>query len=108
MLYLFKQAVNFCGKDYHRGVHEVPEAVEYDPHFLKFVGAGLIEEAQEDKVISPASIVDRNKRLHEELLKRAAAKKAAAAKPAEEEAEEKADESDDEKPEKADKKKKKG
>lgn len=82
MFYQFKQAVHFGGKDYLRGVHDVPEAVEYDPNFIKYVGAGLIVDAEAPaKAITLESSHDRSKRLHEHLVKKAAdAKRAKAGK----------------------------
>lgn len=86
MLYQFNQSVHFHGKDYARGLHDITdEKVEYDQHFIKYVGLGLIVQADEAAVISPQSIADRQKRVHEELLRRAQvakSKKAGAPAPA--------------------------
>lgn len=80
MQYLFKQALNLGGKDYHRGsVHNMPEKIEYSPIFIKYVGIGLIVE-HEDKIISPESLSDRQKRTHDALVKRATEAKAPKAK----------------------------
>lgn len=69
-MYQFKQAVCVLKKDYSRGVHEVPEAAETNPVFLKYVQLGLIVEADVSKVITQASLQDRAKKLHAKLLKK--------------------------------------
>lgn len=84
MLYQFKQAVHLCKKDYSRGVHQVSESVELDPRFLKLVQLGLVVEAEASKVISPASMQERSKKLLDKLM----VKKAKKAPPKEEPKEE--------------------
>lgn len=52
MWYELKQALHLGayegkrGKDYRKGVHDLPESVENDPRFLKYVGCGYIVEAK--------------------------------------------------------------
>jgi hypothetical protein len=77
--YQFHQAVHIAGKDFSRGIHEVSEKAEYDPTFLKYVGLGLITEADaKAKPPTPQSIMERNQALHDRLVKRADERKAAA------------------------------
>lgn len=76
MEYLFKQSVCLGGKDYLRGSqHSVPEKIEYSQVFIRYVGLGLIVEA-EAKTISPESLAERQQRFHDKLVKRAAEAKA--------------------------------
>lgn len=72
--YLFKQSVSIRpkghpAKTYLRGVHELTEAVEYDPYFLKLVGLGLVEES-EARPASTKSAKERADALLEKLVKK--------------------------------------
>lgn len=82
-MYDFKQSLHIKpldgrGVDYKLGVQEIPEAVEYDPQFLKFVGLGLIVEVDATKLISAESMHDRSKRLMDKLVAKRDAHKAKA------------------------------
>lgn len=68
MIYHFKQAAHLAGKDYMKGNHDVPEAAEEDPFFLKLVGAGLIVEPEAVREVSPESPHERSKRLYDRLV----------------------------------------
>lgn len=75
--YQFHQAVHIAGTDFRRGVHEVSEKVEYDSTFIRYVGLGLITEADaKTDPPSPQSIAERNKALHDRLVKRTDDRKA--------------------------------
>jgi len=49
MMLLFKSAHCVGGKDYKKGVHEVPKEALKDPYLLKLVKMGLVFEAPEVK-----------------------------------------------------------
>lgn len=72
MQYLFKQAVHLSGKIYKLGVNEVPEKVENDPHFLKYIGAGLIVDVDP---LKSAKLKTQEERAEEILNKLHAEKK---------------------------------
>ena len=82
MLYKFNQALHVAGKDFPRGVHEVLEKQELHPHFLRYVGLGLIVDAPKQATM-PAIKADssRNEALYNKLVKKVDAKKASLAKP---------------------------
>jgi hypothetical protein len=72
--YLFKQAVSIrpkghTPKNFSRGVHAVPEAYEYDAHFLKYVSVGYIAEAPKQPR-TVASLEDRNQKLYDSIIAR--------------------------------------
>lgn len=73
----FKQAVHLDGKDYHKGMHDVPEEVLKGKLAHSMILRGLIVEAKE--VITPVSIMDQQKKLADRLMasKSPATKKAA-------------------------------
>jgi hypothetical protein len=60
----FKQSVCFHGKDYHKGIHEVPEAVMKEKFFHKMLLAGLIAEPH----VSPEVSAQKMKELADKLL----------------------------------------
>ncbi len=69
MKYRFVQSVHIAGTDYRRGVHDVSEKVENHPHFLKFVGAGFIVEADPSGAVDSASFLQR---MHDKVSKKVA------------------------------------
>lgn len=81
--YQFLQAVHIKpagghpGKDFPLGIHSVPEHFEYDPYFMKLVGAGLIVEAS-SKHISPQTSEERAHALLEKLAKKSSTHRTAA------------------------------
>jgi hypothetical protein len=81
MQYHFTQSVRLGGKDYTRGTHEVPDFPENTPdekqnkknaeanaHFLKFVSAGFIVEADQAKTPTLETPAERAKRLHAKIV----------------------------------------
>ena len=80
MRYQFKQAVHIAnkdgknGKDYARGLHEVPEDHEYSPMFIKFVGLGLIVEPEQSVLIAAETPKQRAEKLHNRIIAEANAK----------------------------------
>lgn len=84
MQYFLKQAGHFGGKDYQRGVNDLPEKAENDPFFLKCVGAGLITEVDAPKIVSTETLQDRQKKLLNRLIAKANADKEARAAKADE------------------------
>lgn len=70
MKYVIKRACHLAGKDYYRGTHELPEEAENDPQFLKMVGSGLIEEAEEAKVISAATLGEKARKMLDKVTER--------------------------------------
>lgn len=59
----FKQAVHIAGKDYHRGIHEVPEKHLNHPHFAKFAKAGFLTEDKPAKAAPVKSPAERKQEL---------------------------------------------
>ena len=47
MLMEFKQATHIAGKDYTRGIHDVPESDLKDAHLLNYIKLGLIIDSKE-------------------------------------------------------------
>lgn len=73
MFVQFKQAASFLGKDYSKGIHEVPEGVLKHAFFLKMAEAGLVFEVNPAKAETPESLHERQKKLSEKLAKKAEA-----------------------------------
>ncbi len=68
--YHFERALRLGGakgKDYSRGLHEVPEDHEKDPAFLKYVGLGKISEPTPQEVKSAMSHKDKAEALLKKL-----------------------------------------
>lgn len=81
MQYEFKNAVSIDGKIFPVGFREVPEKVENHPHFLKFVGAGYIVDADGDAVSGHAlkSPKERAEALLDKVMNKKKSPKAAVA-----------------------------
>jgi hypothetical protein len=77
MQYFLKQAVHLGGKDYQRGINELPEKAENDPFFLKCINSGLVTEVEPAKVVAMESFQDRQKKLADKLIAKASAAKQA-------------------------------
>lgn len=82
--YQFKQSVHIRpkgkpGKNFHRGINQVPEEYEYDPYFLKLVAAGYVVEVDPTKMpaINKTS-AEVAASLHEKLVLRKRGKQAPA------------------------------
>ncbi len=73
----FHQAVHLKGKtpkkgkDYSRGVHEVPEEHLADPHFHRLIKAGLVDDGEAPRGVAPASFQERQQRLADKLARSA-------------------------------------
>lgn len=65
----FKQAVHLDGKDYPRGIHEVPEKALQSKFFHKLIKAGLVLDAEAAQVVAPVSEHQRQLKLAEKLAK---------------------------------------
>lgn len=90
MKYQFKQAVHIRpkgkpGKAFSLGIHEVDQAFEYDPYFLKLVSAGLIAEAPLSKLAEPVPAEQKSQELLAkiETRRRASVAKSAPKEPVE-------------------------
>lgn len=70
MLYQFNKSVHLCGKDYLRGIREVPETVESHAHFLKYVSLGFIVSCDASKVVNTDSPKERSEKLLNTLIDR--------------------------------------
>lgn len=81
MQYLFKQAVFLSGKSYPRGLHELSEKVENDPHFLKFVGAGFIVDPEAEHVQTTQTLKERSEALLNKVMGKKKISKATPAEP---------------------------
>lgn len=77
MKYRFKQALHLGGKDFHPGVHTVPEKMKHGkvdvhhcehPHFLKYVAAGFIVESEVTEAVSLTSHKERTEMLLNKLI----------------------------------------
>ena len=99
-MYQFHQALHLraikgAGKDFLKGIHKVDERFENHADFLRYVGFGLITEAPKNRSVAPKDPKERNKKLHEKLVKKreaeAKAKAEAEEKGKSDEAKEKAD-----------------
>lgn len=78
--YKFNQSLSIKGKDFPQGVHEVDGERELHPHFIRYVGLGLIEAAPKVRLPEPVkSLQEKNRKLHDKLVKEADAKKIAKA-----------------------------
>lgn len=66
----FLQAAHLDGKNYSRGLHEVPEKSLSNRYFHKLVKAGLVYEADAVKIVTPVSLEMRQKELLEKINKR--------------------------------------
>jgi len=78
MRYKFNQALHIGGKDFPRGNHEVPAKSEQDSNFLRYVGLGLIVDADPVRAGGVKSERERNEKLHNRLVEDSDAKKAKA------------------------------
>lgn len=63
----FKQAACVAGKDYAKGVHELPEEVLKNPYLAKLIKAGMVVEPSAQRKIDPETLEERQKRLFAKL-----------------------------------------
>lgn len=75
MKYQFNQAVHFGGKDYPRGINEVSEKMESNPHFLKYVSAGFIVDIDRSVIVTTKTTVERSQELFDRLVAKRDGKK---------------------------------
>lgn len=68
MRYQFNSSVSIDKKDFLRGIHEVPEKIENHPHFLKYVGLGIITDPDQSKITSTVTEEQRRKTLLDRVM----------------------------------------
>jgi len=71
MIYKLKQSVKLGGKDYKKGLQDLSQAAEQDPLFLKYVGVGLIIDAEKKEEVKETAIPESAQK----ILKRIQAQK---------------------------------
>lgn len=69
MLVRVMQAIHLGGKDYRKGIHEIPSEVLKHASAQHAIKAGYIQDASEQGLIRPESLQDRQLRLAEKLHK---------------------------------------